>query len=104
MKKLVIANMYRAKNKSSFFAIHQALTRLSEFDIEFHILWDDLEYKDEWTDKIDKLNCKLISYTKSQLDQYCLDYGVPQNFINKFVNFKAIYFILHAHYFKKNNV
>jgi len=104
MKKLVIANMYRAKNKSSFFAIHQALTRLSEFDIEFHILWDDLEYKDEWTDKIDKLNCKLISYTKSQLDQYCLDYGVPQNFINKFVNFKAIYFILHAHYLKKNNI
>jgi hypothetical protein len=104
MKKLVIANMYRAKNKSSFFAIHQALTRLSEFDIEFHILWDDLEYKDEWTDKIDKLNCKLISYTKSKLDQYCLDYGVPQNFINKFVNFKAIYFILHAHYLKKNNV
>ncbi len=39
--------MYRAKNKSSFFAIHQAITRLDEFDIEFHILWDDLNYRDE---------------------------------------------------------
>ena len=40
-KKLVISNMYRAKNKAAFFAIHQALDKLPEFDIEFHILWDD---------------------------------------------------------------
>ena len=82
--------MYRAKNKTSFFAIHQAITRLDEFDIEFHILWDDLDYRDEWSDKIDSLDCKVVSYTKQQFDQYCLDYGVPQNFIDKFVNFKAI--------------
>lgn len=104
MKKLIIANMYRAKNKSAFFAIHQALTRLSEFDIEFHILWDDIEYRDEWTDKIESLDCKIVPYTKIQLDQYCLDYGVNQEFIDKFVRFKAIYFILHAHYMKKNNI
>ena len=103
-KRLVISNMYRAKNKSSFFAIHQAITRLDEFDIEFHILWDDTTYRDEWSDKIDSLDCKIISYTKEQLDQYCLDYGVPQEFIDKFVKFKAIYFILHAHYMKKNNI
>ena len=96
--------MYRAKNKSSFFAIHQAITRLDEFDIEFHILWDDLDYRDEWSDKIDSLDCKIVSYTKQQFDQYCLDYGVPQNFIDKFVNFKAIYFVLHAHYMKKNGI
>ena len=103
-KRLVISNMYRAKNKSSFFAIHQAITRLDEFDIEFHILWDDTTYRDEWADSIDSLDCKIVSYTKEQLDQYCLDYGVPQEFIDKFVKFKAIYFILHAHYMKKNNI
>ena len=102
--RLVISNMYRAKNKSAFFAIHQALTSLSEFDIEFHILWDDPKYRDEWTEKLEQLDCNLISYTKEQLIQYCLDYGVTQEFIDKFVNFKAIYFILHAHYLKKNNI
>jgi len=102
--RLVISNMYRAKNKSAFFAIHQALTSLSEFDIEFHILWDDPEYRDEWTEKLEGLDCTLISYTKELLNQYCLDYGVTQEFIDKFVNFKAIYFILHAHYLKKNNI
>jgi hypothetical protein len=103
-KRLVISNMYRAKNKSSFFAIHQAITKFSEFDIEFHILWDDLDYRDEWSNKIDNLDCNIVSYTKEQLNQYCLEYGVAQEFIDKFVNFKAIYFILHGHYMKKNNI
>jgi hypothetical protein len=98
---LTIANMYRAKNKTAFFAIHQALTRLSEFDINFHIIWDDTEYHDEWTDKINNLDCNLTSYTKEQLDQYCLDEGISQDVIDKFPNFKAIYFIIHGHYLTK---
>lgn len=102
--RLVIANMYRAKNKSAFFAIHQALTKLSEFDLEFHIIWDDEGYRDEWSDKIESLDAKIVDYSKEQLDGYCIEYGVPQAVIDKFVNFKAIYFILHGHYLKKNNV
>ena len=98
--KLVIANMYRAKNKSSFFAIHQAINKLPEFDIEFHILWDDADYKDEWSEKIDQLDCKIISYSTKQLDDYCREYGIPEELISKFVNFKAIYFILQGHYLK----
>jgi hypothetical protein len=102
--RLVIANMYRAKNKSAFFAIHQAITKLSEFEIEFHILWDDEDYTDEWSAKIQDLNANIVDYTKSQLDQYCLDYGVDQSKIDSFAKFKAIYFILHGHYLKKNNI
>lgn len=102
--KLVIANMYRAKNKTAFFAIHQAITKLSEFDIEFHIIWDNIEYKDEWTEKIDNLDCKIVSYNKEMLNGYCLDYGISKEQISKFSKFAAIYFIIHAHYLKKNNI
>ena len=103
-KKLVISNMYRAKNKSAFFAIHQALHILKEFDIEFHILWDDIDYVDEWTEKINALDCIIVPYTKEKLQTYCLDYGITQEIINKFIDFKAIYFIIHAHYLKSNNI
>lgn len=92
--------MYRSKNKLAFFAIHQALTKFNEFDIEFHILWDDIEYRDEWTDKIESLDCKLISYDKNLLDDYCLKSGITQEFINNFSKFKAVYFIIHAHYLR----
>lgn len=103
-KRLVIANLYRAKNKMSFFAIHQAIKRLSEFHLEFHILWDDDAYRDEWSDKIDNLDCKIVSYTKDVMDQYCRDYGVPEDKIQRFQKYKAVYFIIHAHYLKKNNI
>ena len=102
--RLIISDMYRAKNKVSFFALHQALTRFSELDLEFHILWDDIDYKDEWTEKINNLDCKIIPYTKNMLDQYCLDYGISEEQVAKFSNFNSIYFILHAHYLKKHNI
>ena len=58
---LVISNMYRAKNKTAFFALHQAITRFYEFDLKFHIIWDDPDYHDEGTDKIDNIECNLTS-------------------------------------------
>lgn len=102
--KLVIANLYRAKNKTAFFAIHQAVEKLSEFDIEFHILWDDEDYKDEWSDKIDNSSFNIVSYSKAQLDDYCREYNIPEELINKFQKYKAIYFILHGHYMKTKGI
>lgn len=102
--KLVISDMYRAKNKVAFFAIHQALTRFPEFDLEFHILWDSLEPVDKWTELIDNLDCKIVPYSKAMLNQYCLDQGISQERVNSFKNFNSIYFIIHAHYMKKNNI
>ena len=102
--RLVIANMYRSKGKMAYFAIHQAVTRFHELNIEFHILWDDVGYSDEWTKKIDELNCTIVSYSKEQLEQYCLDQGIEQTKIDEFEKFKSIYFIIHAHYMRKNDI
>ena len=101
-QKLIVSDLYRAKNKVSYFAFHQLINRLPEFDIEFHALWDDPEYKDEWSDKFDTLDCKIVSYTKEQLNEYCLNLGIEQDYIdNKFSKFKAIYILLLAHYLRK---
>ena len=102
--KLIVANMYRAKNKTTFFAFHQLTNRLPEFNIEFHALWDDPEYKDEWTNKFNDLNCKIISYTKEQLDKYYLNFGISQDYIDKFKKFKNIYHLLLAYYLRKNQI
>lgn len=101
-QKLIISNLYRAKNKVSYFAFHQIITRLPEFDIEFHALWDDPDYKDEWTDKFNKLNCNIVSYTKEQLNEYCLKMGIEQDFIKGFKKFYNIYFLILAHYLRKH--
>jgi hypothetical protein len=58
--KIVVANMMRAKNKQSFFALHQLHTKIKNnnpnCDIEFHILWDENnELKDPNQEKWEKL-------------------------------------------------
>ena len=44
MKEIVISNLMRAKNKQSFFALHQIQSKIKslypDVRIEFHILWD----------------------------------------------------------------
>ena len=44
MKKIVIANVMRSKNKQSFFALHQINKKIKEYDssieVEFNIIWD----------------------------------------------------------------
>lgn len=88
----------------SFFAMHQAVNKLAEFDIEFHILWDDENYRDEWSEKIDSYGFNIVSYTKDMLNEYCISYGVSSDFISKFTKFKAVYFILQGHYMKTKGI
>ena len=42
---IVISNMMRAKNKQSFFALHQIQSKIKALypnaKVDFHILWDD---------------------------------------------------------------
>lgn len=102
--KLTISNMYRAKDRVAFFAIHQALTNFSTFDLEFHIAWDDVDYVDEWTAKIDSLDCKIVSYSREFLEQYCLDYGIDEKVVTKLKNFKVIYSVILAHYLRKHDL
>ena len=54
MNKIVISNLMRAKNKQSFFALHQVQSKIKnlypDIQIDFHILWDsenELSLKDE---------------------------------------------------------
>lgn len=109
MKKIIISNMMRAKNKQSFFALHQIQSKIKalypEVRIEFHILWDgdnELSLKDEshWSDLINSHIDNLYSYNKSFFDEYVKDvYGLDYH--EKFKLWKPIYFILMGHYLRR---
>ena len=80
---LVVSNMYRAKNKLAFFAMHQIVNKIPEIDIEFHILWHDSDYRDKWSDRIDNYGFNLVSYTIDDMHEYCLRMGIVQKKIEK---------------------
>ena len=83
--KLVVANMYRSKNKFSYFAFHQLMTRLPDFDLEFHAIWDTErnEHDPEWEDKFDELDVNIVSYDRKFFRDYCREYGCSEDLVGR---------------------
>ena len=99
----------RAKNKQSFFALHQIQSKIKtlypDVKIEFHILWDttnelNLQNEKKWENLIDNEIENLYSYDKEFFNNYVKEfYGL--DYQEKFTTWKAIYFVLMAHYLRR---
>jgi hypothetical protein len=108
-KEIVISNMMRAKNKQSFFALHQIQNKIKtlypDVKVDFHILWDDTnednqKEEQKWSNLIDTHIEHLTSYSKDFFNNYVENiYGL--NYIEKFNKYKAIYFVVMAHYLRR---
>jgi hypothetical protein len=109
MKEIVISNMMRAKNKQSFFALHQIQSKIKslypDVKVDFHILWDDTnednqKEEQKWSKLIDSEIENLTSYSKEFFNNYVENiYGL--DYVEKFNKYKAIYFVVMAHYLRR---
>ena len=81
MKEIVVSNLMRAKNKQSFFALHQLQSKIKalypDVKVEFHILWDNIAEgnmgdNDKWSQLIDEKIENLYSYDKEFFDNYTI--------------------------------
>lgn len=106
---IVISNLMRAKNKQSFFALHQIQSKIKslypDIKIEFHILWDNvhelgMDENDKWEKLINLHIENLYSYDKSFFDNYVKEF-YDIDYIDKFKIWKAIYFLIMAHYLRR---
>lgn len=110
MNKIVVSDLMRAKNKQSFFALHQIQSKIKalypDLRVEFHILWDssdnELNLQDDkkWANLIDSQIHNLYSYDKNLLDNYVKElYGL--DYKENFSKWKPIYLILLPHYLRR---
>jgi hypothetical protein len=99
----------RAKNKQSFFALHQIQSKIKalypDIEIEFHILWDDTNelnatQEDKWATLIDEHIENLYSYDKEFFDNYLKEF-YNLDYVDRFKKFKAGYFIVMGHYMRR---
>ncbi len=101
--------MMRAKNKQSFFALHQIQSKIKNIDpdirVEFHILWDNKdEYGTEdgntWAELIETQIENLYSYDRTFFKKYVSEvYRLDYN--DKFDTWYNIYHLLMAHYLRR---
>lgn len=112
MKEIVIANIMRAKNKQSFFALHQIYNKIKAFDesinINFHVLWDEnneCKFDDDkkWADLIDNYGFNITSYNKKFFRDYWINaYDYDEKLVTSHCSkMFSIYFILMAHYLRR---
>lgn len=111
MEKIIIANVMRAKNKQSFFALHQINQKIHDYNplinVEFNIIWDTeiknpTPEEEKWIDLID-CSFNVVSYDKQFFIDYCIEvYGMdPEKVNTDFNNFFPIYVILLFHYLRR---
>lgn len=109
MKEIVISNMMRAKNKQSFFALHQIQSKIKniypELRIEFHILWDEkneMNYVEDkkWSDLIDEKIENLHSYNRKFFNDYVKDY-YKIDYTEKFDKWFHIYYVIFGQYLRR---
>jgi hypothetical protein len=110
--KIIISNMFRAKNRQAFFALHQIhnkiLSNKPDAQIQYHILWDNLQElndpeKEKWSKLIDGYGFDIVSYDKEFFIEYAnTAYDMDKDSMRKCgKRFIPLYLLLMGHYMRR---
>lgn len=100
--KIPVARLWHKKGKLEYHTMFQLKKYFPNLEFEFHIILDQPDYKDKWSEKIDKLPYKCFWYSKDDMKNYLKDseYGTEE-LISKISNFIHFYHILINHYLRR---
>jgi hypothetical protein len=97
-----IARLWHKKGKLEYHTMIQLLKYFPDLEFEYHIVLDQFDYKDEWSEKIDKLPVKSFWYSKEDMHDYLKNNGYGNDeLISKIPNFVHFYHILINHYVRR---
>jgi len=98
-KNIAVARLWHKKGKYEYFGLKQLVDAFPDIEFDFHIVLDQHQYHDEWSEKIDSLNLNIVYYSKQEMYEY---YTVCSNNsdydLTKFIHF---YHILIGHYLRR---
>lgn len=102
MIKIPVSRLWHKKGKLEYFTILQLQKYFPNIEFEFHIVLDQYEYQDEWSNKIDALPFKCTWYSKEDMHNYLKEGGYGDDeLILKIPNFIHFYHILINHYVRR---
>lgn len=102
MNPIPIARLWHKKGKLEYHTMIQLLKYFPDLEFEYHIVLDQFDYKDEWSEKIDNLPVKSFWYSKEDMHNYLKNsnYG-NEDLISQIPNFVHFYHILINHYIRR---
>ena len=100
--KIPVARLWHKKGKLEYYTMFQLQKYFPKIEFEFHVILDQSNYKDEWSEKIDSLPYKCYWYSKEDMAEYLKNNGYGnEEFISKIPNFIHFYHILINHYIRR---
>jgi hypothetical protein len=97
-----VARLWHKKGKLEYYTMLQLLKYLPDIEFEYHVILDQPNYKDEWTEKIDNLPVKCTWYSKEDMHNYLKNSGYGNNdLISQIPKFIHFYHILINHYLRR---
>lgn len=100
--KIPVARLWHKRGKLEYYTMYQLHKHFPHIDFEFHIVLDQPDYRDEWTDKIEALPFKCTWYSKEDMEEYLCDSGyVDEEFIPSIKNFIHFYHVVINHYLRR---
>lgn len=94
---IAVARLWYRKGKNEYFSLKQFKTHLPYSKVDFHIVLDEYDYRDEWSDKIDNLGLNITFYSKQDILAYINLYGKEYD-LTKFIH---SYHLLIGHYLRR---
>lgn len=100
--RIPVARLWHRKGKLEYFCIQQLLKHFPDIDFEWHIVLHSFDYRDEWSDKIDKLGINVKWYSTQDMHDYAKNCGyIDDDLIQKIPNFVHFYHMLIFHYLRR---
>ena len=104
--KIPVARLWHKRGKLEYYTMLQLYKHFPTIQFEYHIVLDQPDYTDEWTDKIEELSnlstAKCFWYTKEDMNSYLIDSNYANSeVIESIPNFIHFYHILINHYIRR---
>jgi hypothetical protein len=102
MKNIAVGRLWHRKGKYEYYSIKQLVINFPNVPLDFHIVLNEYDYRDEWSDRLEDLGINASYYSKQQMEDYFRScYPTLSNLINQFPNFIHFYHILIGHYLRR---
>ena len=95
MNIIPVARLWHKKGKLEYHTMLQLQKYFPDLEFEYHIVLDQFDYEDEWSEKIDELSVKTFWYSKDDMHNYLKNSGYGNDdLISQIPNFVHFYHIL----------
>ncbi len=99
MDNIAVARLWHRKGKYEYFSLKQLIEFFPNVKFDFHIVLDQFDYVDEWSQKMDELNLNITYYSKDDMQEYASIYKGDTSYdLTKFIHF---YHIVIGHYLRR---